>query len=71
MAEMHGFTLVEWGDHQFAAWLRKQDPNWTYHKTGEESTNFTNSRGEVLAVVFYNNRECTHRIYAKTERLHK
>jgi len=49
-----GFTMVDWTDHEFAAWLREKDPNWKINKLTEEWTQFI-TRGQVVAIVKYKN----------------
>jgi hypothetical protein len=59
------FKLVEMGDYDFAAWLRKQDPNWTYQQFDQPRGTFYIAHGKTIAVVFYNNQACTRKIYIK------
>lgn len=56
---------VIWTDHQFAAWLRKQDPNWSWYATGN-ANNFV-AKGKVVALAFYDNTHCTRQIYIMEE----
>jgi hypothetical protein len=63
------FQLVEWGDHEFAAWLRSKDPNWTYTQFEKPPGTYYIAHGKTVAVVFYNNAACTHKIYAKKDEL--
>ena len=57
------FVKTQITDHVFAAWLRHNDPKWIYEKVNDTQTNFTDRKGNVLAVVFYDNAACTREIY--------
>lgn len=61
------FRLVEMTDHNFAAWLRKQDPEWTYQSFNKPPGTYYRAHGKTVAVVFYNNQACTRRIYVRKD----
>lgn len=63
----NNYRLVEMGDHQFAAWLRKQDPEWTYQGFDFPPGTYYFAHGETVAIVFYNNQACTHKIYVRKD----
>jgi len=46
-------TPVNWTDHEFARYLRKKDPKWTWNQLNEY-TQFI-CRGEIVAVAIYKN----------------
>jgi hypothetical protein len=52
--------LVDWTDHQLAAYLREQsgDNNW-YWKALSNANNFYTSKGRWIATVFYDNATST------------
>lgn len=60
---VNNFKLVEMGDHQFAAWMRKQDPDWTYQMFKHPPGTYFIAHGKTVAIVFYNNQASTHKIY--------
>lgn len=57
------FKLVELSDHDFAAWLRKQGPDWSYQGFDKPPGTYYYVNGKTVAVVFYNNQACTRKIY--------
>lgn len=56
---------VEWNDHEFAAWLRKQDPNWDWYPLGD--SNVFTANGRNVAVAIYDNAQCTRKIFIQKE----
>lgn len=60
---MFGFIHVRMNDQQFAAWLRRKDPNWSWSPVGR-GTNYI-ANGVTVAVAIYNNTTCTREIYVK------
>ena len=49
-----GFQEVQATDHEFAAYLRKQDPEWTHKKINDERTNFL-AKGKLVGIGIYKN----------------
>lgn len=62
---VNDFCLVEMTDHEFAAWLRKQDREWTYQGFDQPPGTYYYAHGKVVAVVFYNNQKCTRKIHVR------
>lgn len=58
---------TEMTDKQFSDYLFNQDKKWTYKGSGFyvpiPYTTFFDSTGKIIALVFYNNQECTRRIF--------
>lgn len=61
------YKRVELGDHDMAAWLRKQDKNWTYQGFDHPPGTYFYAHGEVVAIIFYNNQACTKKIYIRKD----
>ncbi len=53
MEELHGMVTVDFSDHEFAKFLKDQNPNWTYDSVAE--FNRFISEGVVIAIVKYKN----------------
>lgn len=51
--ELHGMVVVDFNDHEFAKFLRDQNPNWTYDSIAEYNRFI--SDGVVIAIVKYKN----------------
>lgn len=57
------FVEVKMGDHEFSAWLRKRDKNWSYESFDIPPGTYFIVKGEVLVVAFYNNAKSTHKLF--------
>lgn len=54
---------VEMSDHELARYLRGKDPNWTFEQFDNPArTDFLDSRGNLIAVVLYDNSRCVRSI---------
>ncbi len=53
MTELYGMIKVDFTDHEFAKFMRDNDPNWTYEHVAEY-TRFI-SHGKIIALVKYKN----------------
>jgi hypothetical protein len=54
MEEINGMVPVDMTDHEFATFLRKEDPDWTWDSIADFNR-FINRQGEILAIVKYKN----------------
>lgn len=58
-----GFTASDMTDHEFSAWLRRQDCTYRQHLIG---TIWTRRRDDsTAAIVIYDNEKCTRAIWIK------
>jgi len=64
---VNDFQRAYWGDHEFAAWLRSKDPNWTFESFKQPVGTYFIAHGKIIAVVFYNNAKSTHKIWVKKD----
>ena len=50
-------------DHEFSAWLRSKDENWESRPCIREDVVCFYCRGEMVALVIYDNKKCTRRVF--------
>lgn len=48
-------------DHEFAAWLRKRDPQWMYEHKGNATEFYVH--GKCVAVAIFDNVNCTKKVF--------
>ena len=58
---------TEMTDHEFSKWLRKKDKNWKFVNMSAQTpyTQYFNSKGNLIALVIYNNQKTTREIFLK------
>lgn len=64
------FVEKEMTDHECAKWLEKNNwagPEKGCHKYDTRSTMFMDHNKQPLAVIFYNNAECTRKIMVRKD----
>lgn len=57
------WNLVEMGDHEFVKWLHERKWSITSTTTTDDTATFRDVKGRVLAVILFNNTECTKQIF--------
>lgn len=56
---------VKMTDHEFAEWLRKQDPQWMFEHKGNACEFYCH--GKCVAVAIFDNAKCTRILYIVEE----
>jgi hypothetical protein len=65
---MHGFTKKDWGDHEFAAYLRKTNAIDNVLKC-KDCNMWYNDNDLCVAVAFYNNQKCKYTVWVRNNYL--